>query len=950
MQASSWSRGRRLLWIVGLTLLYWGVAKVSFSFGTLPGHVSPVWPPAGLALGAVYLLGPWVAPAVFIGEYLANRTGLPMGSVLGMATGNVVEALLGAYLLKRARISTALMRPRDVGMLIVLGAVAPTFTAAVIGNLSLAAGGVFPATDLLRQIRFWWAGDALGVLIVTPLLLTWSATDIPRVRGNTLELVAMIITAGVTTVLGLQSNQPSAFMLYPVVAWAALRFGGRGASMMTLFVAAEAVYRTAEGEGPFAGGGDAVVSLWLLSTFLAVLAAKSMLLAAVVNDRDRTQRELEDANAELEARVAERTNALRVDRFRLEQAQQIAHIGSWEWDAITDTMTSSTEFQRMYGVDAVGRLPIGTYFDQVHPEDSDVVRHRVLEARDSGEVFDFVHRTLLDSGEIRWMRLRGQSDVVRGVVVRVNGIAQDITDAKLAEETIRANEVRTSRIVDAASEAFVSMDSAGRITDWNRQAELTFGWSRDEVLGLPLADIIIPETLRGAHLEGVHHFMQTGRVRVLNTRREVRALHRNGHHFDVELAVWATEGPHGDTSFHAFMHDITERQQQKAQLAAALDEAREASRSKSAFLANMSHEIRTPMNGVLGMIGLLLDTPLNEQQLDYVNTMGTSAEGLLGIIDDILDVSKIEAGKLSIDKGDFALHRLVQDTISPLMPTATEKGVALLATVAPDVPDAVNGDRLRLRQVIGNLLSNAVKFTARGAVELRVSRNNDQLLFEVLDSGVGIPDDAAAHLFEPFVQADASTTRRFGGTGLGLAISRQLVTLMDGDIGAAAREEGGSRFWFTLPLVPATSPVYAAERQRKVAAPAPVNGARVLVVEDNAVNRKVAAGMLERLGYTVELATDGSEAVAMFSPGAYDAILMDCQMPQMDGYDATVAIRQLESNGHTPIIAMTASAMASDRERCLAVGMDEYLSKPINGDLLSTILRDSMQTATTQSQ
>ncbi|MDP1793468.1 MAG: ATP-binding protein, partial [Acidimicrobiales bacterium] len=400
---------------------------------------------------------------------------------------------------------------------------------------------------------------------------------------------------------------------------------------------------------------------------------------------------------------------------------------------------------------------------------------------------------------------------------------------------------------------------------------------------------------------------------------------------------------HGKPTFHAYLHDISERQADKAKLAFALEEAREASRMKSAFLANMSHEIRTPMNGVLGMVGFLLDTELDHIQRDYVQTMAASAEALMAIIDDVLDVSKIEAGKLEIEESDFDLRRLLQDTLRPFMPAANEKGVALGATVSNSIPDAIRSDRLRLRQVISNLVSNAVKFTAIGSVNVCARVWDDKLLFEVTDTGIGIRDDRRAQLFEPFIQADASTTRRYGGTGLGLAICRQLITLMGGDIGVTAAQGGGSRFWFSVPLTAALAPVeppIISDAQLKRDLRTSGQGRKVLVVEDNPVNRKVAVGMLEHLGYTVEIAVDGVEAASLFAPNTYDAILMDCQMPRMDGYDATRAIRAQESVTHTPIIAMTASAMASDRDKCLAAGMDDFLSKPIGTEKLGATLNN----------
>jgi signal transduction histidine kinase/FixJ family two-component response regulator len=392
------------------------------------------------------------------------------------------------------------------------------------------------------------------------------------------------------------------------------------------------------------------------------------------------------------------------------------------------------------------------------------------------------------------------------------------------------------------------------------------------------------------------------------------------------------------------------REQKRAQQAAVA-----ANRAKSVFLANMSHEIRTPMNAIMGMTELALELTHNPEQCEYLSTVQKSAVSLLTILNDILDLSKVEAGKLDLEPVDFNLRECAEDTLRTLRLRAEEKGLALACRIAPEVPAFLLGDDRRLRQVLLNLVGNAIKFTERGEVSVEVAllwttQEALTLQFRVADTGIGVPADKQKILFRPFVQADNSTTRNYGGTGLGLAISAQLVRLMHGTIWvespwrneASGEQVAGSAFYFTArlgwgkppqPPSPAASPV--------VATPL-----RVLLVEDNAVNRKLASRLLEKLGHSVVTAADGQEALEALETLArepVDVILMDIQMPRMDGFEATAAIRQRErarGGGRIPIVALTACALRGDREKCLAVGMDAHLAKPIQRQDLARVLAE----------
>jgi PAS domain S-box-containing protein len=773
----------------------------------------------------------------------------------------------------------------------------------------------------------------------------------------------------------------------------------------------------------------------------------------------------------------------------------------WDRDLQTNSVWWNNGVEKVFGYshDQVA-ADADWWFERIHPDDHD----RITSA--AKKLVATKGHTWTD--EYRFRRADGSYAFVldrcyvihdhNGTPVRMIGAMMDITQRKEAEEALRVTEERWQLVLKGNSDG---------IFDWDARTDKTFHSARwKEMIGYAEHELgdepvdwetrVHPEDFTRVKQALQDHFDRKTPFYVA----EYRLRCKDGSYKWILArgqAVWDANGkPVRMVGSHTDVTPQKRAQEQLAayseelrvkneELAAALRAARDAGEMKSQFLANMSHELRTPMNGVIGLTGLLLDTPLTPEQRQLAEVVRGSAESLLGIINDILDFSKIEAGKLDLEEIDFEVRAASEDVVELLAEQAERKGLELYCQVDRDVPELVGGDPGRLRQVLTNLVSNAVKFTERGeiGVTARLVEKSDKgvkLMFEVRDTGIGMSVDAQRRLFEPFRQADGSTTRRYGGTGLGLAISKQLVEMMGGQIGVSSERGIGSRFWFTVQLKTAvaqppdpvltqfrsrrllvvddhagtrqalarlaedwgmtagqaentaqamqlllasqeqgtpfdfalidsqlpgvtgdqfagqirnhpavegvkvvllcpfshlaqcgrqtsdrvaaflTKPVRQAQLMRVLARliglpdsandkpgklwselPAPPSAAerRVLVAEDNPVNQKVAAHMLRKLGYRPDVVASGLEVLEALSRVQYAVVLMDCQMPEMDGFEATEEIRRREAGArHTPIIAMTASAMQGDRQKCLSAGMDDYIAKPVRPAEMATAL------------
>ncbi|MGA2042062.1 MAG: PAS domain S-box protein [Roseiarcus sp.] len=523
--------------------------------------------------------------------------------------------------------------------------------------------------------------------------------------------------------------------------------------------------------------------------------------------------------------------------------------------------------------------------------------------------------------------------------VKVISSIVDVSARRAMEKALSDSEQQMRLMFDGIRDhAIVMIDVEGRVVSWNAGAENLSGYAKDEIVGRHVSLLDPPEEVaQGLAERRLALAAQQGRIEAEGWRRR-----KDGARFMASGAVSAIRGAGGELrGYVEVTRDITERKEAEQRLEQARDAAEAANRSKSDFLAVISHEIRTPMNGVMGMNALLLETDLTPRQRRMTETIRDSAESLLTIIDDILDISKLESGKIELEAIDFELTAVIEGAVELLAPRARQKGLALSVDLPAVAPTTLHGDAGRLRQIALNLLSNAIKFTPRGSVTValaaREAAGGDiEIRCEVLDTGPGVDEAAKKRLFKPFEQADSSISRRFGGAGLGLSICKRLVELMGGRIGVDDRPGGGSAFWFEVVLRRAAGVAALPARKPGDGGGAPaVRSGRILLAEDHAVNIEVARMILEGAGYTVDVAVDGVEATDAVRRNRYDLVLMDVQMPRRDGLSAAREIRAAERGGaHIPIIAMTAKAMKEDRRRCLEAGMDDYFSKPFKPALL----------------
>jgi PAS domain S-box-containing protein len=609
--------------------------------------------------------------------------------------------------------------------------------------------------------------------------------------------------------------------------------------------------------------------------------------------------------------------------------------------------------------------------------------HRIVKSDEhSKEVFETMWRTICHGevwhGEIKNKKKDGGFYWVNGTIVpflnekgkpyQYISIRTDITRQKELEKQLLEGQHFLKQVTGAMAQGLYALDEEGVCTFWNKEAEHILGWSEQELLNKNLHEIIHfqDENRQPVPRENClsHNAILNNQIYSSDTEF---FTHKDGRILPISIIAVPLLEQNNTIGTVAVFSDITKRKADEKIVHQAIINAQQASQAKSDFLANMSHEIRTPMNGIIGMTELTLETELNSEQREYLEIVKDSSYALLEIVNDILDFSKIESGKLVLEHIEFNIHELLKKTLAILIPKAEQKGVALSiennAIVQLDFP--LLGDPGRLRQVILNLVGNAIKFTLHGSVKVKVmlTEKTSQkccLLFTVADTGIGIPDDKKDSIFDAFSQADTSVTRRFGGTGLGLSISKQFIELMSGKIWLESKPNEGTTFFFTCwfdylktdenlleqapPVDVSDQPPLAVNANMTVATYKDKLRLNILLAEDNLINQKLAKKLLEKQEHSVSIANNGLEALSLFKEQKFDLILMDFQMPEMNGLVATSKIRELEQQegmgARIPIIAMTANAMKEDKDRAINAGMDAYVPKPINvQELLAEIAR-----------
>lgn len=910
---------------------WWGIASHH------SGRIACIWLASPVVL-SVLLRSPthrwprWIG-ALVVGNFAADlAAGDDVWLAAGLTASNLSEVLLAAGVLARVfGTEIDLTRTRDLRWFVLGAALLGPAAAGIPAALILQGRGEHFVSAWLT----WFSADALGILTVTPLISICTPLrlrDVPSAARR--EIAAwMLVLAAVLALAFSQNAYPLLFLPVAILVHMGLRMGPLGAVIGIGEIAVAAYAMTFNGYGPIAEIDPGHESqLLVLEAFLAGSVLAVLPVVAVLADRSRLERRLQEAETLFRGVFESSPEMLFVHRRGpdgrpvIEACNQAAA----EHLRLSRAGLEGRHLGTIRGAETI--LPVAEAVEAVFAGAGPIRQQIVVPDAERPLVLEKMHVPL--------------DDPASGEVVRVVASIRDVTHIAEAESALRASEARRRLLSDNTTDLIVELDLEANRTYVSRSCRELLGYDPEEMVGTsPLADV---------HSDDLHSLVRCiGELKAGNDRATSthRLRHKEGRWIWCEANWRLVRNDAGeDVGFVASVRNVEQRKSAEKELVQARMDAERAKRdaerasaAKSEFLATVSHEIRTPLNGIAGYTGLLLkDADLTPSQARYADRIRTASAALKTVVDDILDFSKIEAGQIALDPVAFRPRKLIDDVMSIVRGSSIGRGLRLESRVTPDLPELVLGDENRLRQVLLNLMNNAVKFTPAGEVVLHVEdrgpgRTGRRIRFRVRDTGIGIAPDQQARLFQRFSQIDGTIARRYGGTGLGLAISQQLVGLMGGEIRVDSRQGHGSEFSFEIAFQPATE----VEIDEAGARPHLSGCGRrtILVVEDVEVNRELALTVLRAAGHVVDAAVNGVEAIEKVASEEYDLVLMDIQMPGMDGIAATRGIRALGgSRSRLPIVAMTANVLPEQIAAIRAAGLNDHVGKPFEPQDLDRVI------------
>lgn len=868
----------------------------------------------------------WTAPA----SVAASESFGPVAwaaPFFGLAS--ISEAVIAAFLLRRwlgAR--DPFESTQSVVIFIAVAGILGPVTGALIGATTALVALDKPWVPTFAD---WVLGRGLGTLIASPIVVllmaherrAWAQRLLSQLWGEGGALLAAV--AVTTAAVFWQQRLPLLFLPALPILLATFKLGRPGAALSILLVAVIGGAATATGHGPVMMTSlSHVGQLQFFQVYLAATFLMSLPIAGALDQREQLMLAVHENNR----------------LFKL--AGSLASIGHWRIDLTAEKLAWSDEVFRIYGMEPGAPPRLADAMGLYHPDDRGRVAAIVNDAIANRCDFAYDARLIRADGLIRHVVAHGQVELDdTGTALAMFGVFQDVTERELAAETLRDSEARFRLITEQASDMIALIDLDGVCLFMSPASATILGVSPEEMTGTKPIHRVHEEDQPA--VQRYRKGLQTGETAAGSSQR-FRMARAGGDYAWIEAS--SRLAAIGETPCVVTVwRDVSNQVAIEAELKSAKAAAEAASVAKAGFLANMSHEIRTPMNGVIGFAELLLTSDLTDGQRRDAGLIAESGRTMMKLLNDILDLSKIEAGQLDVIAEPFDLPHALRSCGKLLGPSAAQKRLGLAVTIADDVPPIVLGDALRLRQIVLNLLGNAVKFTEHGEVALTAhvaeTDGKRRLMIAVSDTGIGIAPERQGSIFEEFVQADHSITRRYGGSGLGLAISNRLAGLMGGQIDLESRAGQGTTVTLQLPAVAAKKAMNEAEPSLEGAARRAHRPVRVLLAEDHEVNQLLVRAMLAQGGHDVTVVSDGQQAVdevrrSVASGTRFDLVLMDMQMPVMDGLAATRAIRETKQPGdrRLPIVALTANAFASDLEACRAAGMDDHVAKPVSMEAL----------------